>query len=161
MTRPVREPLATGWLGRWQGVAVGLAALLFGAGAPVAMAATAPAVVDLTQSALTNRAFRRVLLTGDHLQVTVMQLLTGQAIGVETHEGNDQLVIVVDGRVRLTVAGDVRHMRPQQALLIPAGASHDVQAEGDAPAKLIVIYAPPLHPAHEVQVTRPKDDHGR
>jgi mannose-6-phosphate isomerase-like protein (cupin superfamily) len=137
------------------GVSAGFALALAVTLAPVAPAATAPAAINLPKAAQENDAFRRVLVTGKHMQLVVMHLKTGQAIGMETHADNDQLVIVVAGQARLTVDGKVSRLGPHQALLIPAGSAHDVQADGGKPAKIVVIYAPPLHPVGEVQKTKP------
>jgi mannose-6-phosphate isomerase-like protein (cupin superfamily) len=135
----------------------GLGAMLACPTVPLATAATAsPApVADLHQAAGANTAFRRVLMTGKHLQVVAMHLPAGVAIGLETHPDNDQMVAAVTGQVLTTVDGKMHHLRPHQAILIPAGAAHDVKAEGGKPAKIIVFYTPPLHPANEVEQRKP------
>jgi mannose-6-phosphate isomerase-like protein (cupin superfamily) len=141
----------------WVGVTGGLGAILACPKTPLAIAATAPPapVGDLHQAAAANTAFRRVLMTGKHLQVVAMHLPAGVAIGLETHSDNDQMVAAVTGQVLTTVAGKTTRLRPHQAILIPAGAAHDVKAEGGKPAKILVFYTPPLHPANEVQQRKP------
>jgi quercetin dioxygenase-like cupin family protein len=98
-----------------------------------------------------------VLLTGKHIQVVAMHLKAGQNIGMETHPDNDQMVLVVAGQVETTVDGKKSQVQAHQLVLIPAGAAHDVRAHGGKEAKIVVFYAPPLHPAGEVEQTKPKE----
>lgn len=142
--------------------AVLLAAVL-GVGWPTAGAAVSSQVANANQvqptklldDARRNTAFRRVIATGRHVQLVLMSLMPGQNIGMETHPGNDQVVVVVTGAVTVTLGSAQSRLADGDAILIPAGTAHDVQATGPQPAKLIIYYAPPLHPTGELQLTKP------
>ena len=119
--------------------------------------ATAPSIIEIRRDATNNTAFRRVLTTGRHGQVTVMHLAPGERIGLETHPEADQIQLVVAGKAEVIIDGQASSLRHGEMAFIPAGAAHDVAAAGSEPVKLIVIYAPPLHPAGEVEQTRPEE----
>ena len=54
--------------------------------------------------------------------------------------------VVLDGRVTL--------IESETAILVPAGARHNVRNTGDAPLRLYTLYAPPHHEDGTVQHTR-------
>ena len=53
---------------------------------------------DIAELAGENAAFRRVVYTGQHMQLVLMTLKPGEEIGTETHQGNDQFFRVEKGR---------------------------------------------------------------
>ena len=58
---------------------------------------------NVEQSALENNSFRRVLFTNKHSQVVLMSLPPGERIGLEVHEGGDQVLVFVKGAGRAVV----------------------------------------------------------
>ncbi len=111
-------------------------------------------VVNITESARANGAFRRVLHTTGHLQLVVMTLQPGEDIGTEVHEHNDQVLTFVEGTVRAEVAGDTRVVGPGDVVVVPAGTTHDFTNTGDTPARLFTLYGPPDHAADTVHRTK-------
>lgn len=117
-----------------------------------------PFVTGLKERARKNRCFRRVLWTGAHLQLTVMEIPPGGDIGLENHPETDQMLRVEAGQA-LVRMGQKEHflLRAGDAVLVPCGTWHNVINTGNCPLKLSSIYAPPQHPRGAVHPTK-KDD---
>lgn len=119
-----------------------------------------PFVVNIEDETKRNRAFRRALWTGDHLQVTLMSIQVGEDIGLEIHPHLDQFLRVEEGRglVQMGHRQDNLHFQEEvfddYAILIPAGTWHNVRNTGNRPLKLYSIYAPPQHPHGTVHETK-------
>jgi mannose-6-phosphate isomerase-like protein (cupin superfamily) len=111
-----------------------------------------------------NTSFRTAIWTGKHLQVTVMSLQPGEDIGVEMHPDVDQFVRIEagDGIVEMGTSRDNlsfnQPVTDDDAIIIPAGAWHNVSNTGDIVMKAYSIYAPPSHPYGTKQQTRAEED---
>ena len=119
-----------------------------------------PAVIPVQSAARENTAFRTVLWTGSHLQLTVMSIPVGLDIGLENHPELDQLIRVEQGRgvVRMGRSQDrlefQRQVSAGDGILVPAGTWHNVSNLGGQPLQLSSIYAPPQHPRGAVHRTK-------
>ena len=113
-------------------------------------------VDDIERATKGNNDFRRVLYTGAHLQLVLMTLSPGEEIGEETHNDRDQFFRIEDGEGELFIDG-VRHkVEDDFAVIVPAGARHNVINTGEKPLKLYTLYGPPEH--REGVVHRTKQD---
>ena len=92
-----------------------------------------------------NADFRRVLYTGQHLQLVLMTLAPGEEIGAEVHEDRDQFFRVEAGDGEITIDGATHAVTAEFAMIVPAGARHNVRSVGSAPLKLYTLYGPPEH----------------
>jgi mannose-6-phosphate isomerase-like protein (cupin superfamily) len=101
-----------------------------------------------------NRAFRRVLFTGPHLQLVLMTLLPGQDIGEEIHHDTDQFFRVEEGKGEVTIDGQTTHIDDDMAIVVPAGARHNIVNTGHKLLKMYTIYAPPHHADGTVHHTK-------
>ena len=101
-----------------------------------------------------NRDFRRVLYTGAHLQLVLMSLNPGEEIGEEVHEDTDQFFRVEDGKGEFVIDGRATPIESEFAMVIPAGARHNIRNTGPKAMKLYTLYAPPHHEDGTVQRTR-------
>jgi len=101
-----------------------------------------------------NRDFRRVLYTGPHLQLVVMSLLPGEEIGEEVHSNTDQFFRVEQGKGEISLDGRTTRIESDMAILVPAGARHNVRNTGEKPLRLYTLYAPPQHADKTVHRTR-------
>lgn len=110
--------------------------------------------VDILQVALKNDAFRRVVMTGDHEQVVVMTIPPGGEIGDEVHPATDQVLAFVDGRREAQLDGETSQVGPNDLVFVRAGTRHNFTTVGDAPLRLITIYAPPQHAPGTVHQTK-------
>jgi mannose-6-phosphate isomerase-like protein (cupin superfamily) len=110
-------------------------------------------VQDIESLAVKNDAFRRVLYTAKRCQLVVMALKPGEEIGAEVHK-LDQFFRVEAGTGEAVLDGVRTAIRAGFALVIPAGANHNIINTGNAPLKLYTLYAPPNHRDGVVHLTR-------
>nr|WP_244094273.1 cupin domain-containing protein [Jeotgalibacillus salarius] len=119
-----------------------------------------PFVTNINEDTLQNHSFRRALWTGDYLQLTLMSLMPGECIGLESHPNLDQFLRVEKGQgiVQMGERKDhldfVRYVCDDSAIIIPAGTWHNLTNTGCVPLKLYSIYAPPNHPFGTVHETK-------
>ena len=92
-----------------------------------------------------NEDFRRVLYTGKNLQLVLMTLPPGCDIGEEVHDDRDQFFRIEEGSGTIRDDGKANKVEDDFAVIVPAGARHNVINDGDAPLKLYTIYGPPEH----------------
>ena len=102
-------------------------------------------VDDIEQATVANTDFRRVLYTGKNLQLVLMTLPPGCDIGEEVHEDRDQFVRIEEGEGVVRIDGVDNRVADDFAVIVPAGARHNVINSGEAPLKLYTIYGPPEH----------------
>ena len=102
-------------------------------------------VENIEQLTLDNTDFRRVLYTGKHLQLVLMTLQPGDDIGEEVHDGHDQFFRIESGKGEVLIDGTRHPVQDDDAVVVPAGARHNVTNIGAAPLKLYTLYAPPEH----------------
>ena len=102
-----------------------------------------------------NKAFRRVLYTANHCQLVVMALKPREEIGAEVHK-LDQFFRVEEGQGEAVLDGVTTSINAGFALVVPAGARHNIINTGSMPMKLYTLYSPPNHRDGIVHLT--KDD---
>ena len=102
-------------------------------------------VDDIEQATVANTDFRRVLYTGKNLQLVLMTLPPGCDIGEEVHEDRDQFFRIEEGEGVVRIDGVDNPVADDFAVIVPAGARHNVINSGEAPLKLYTIYGPPEH----------------
>jgi mannose-6-phosphate isomerase-like protein (cupin superfamily) len=110
-------------------------------------------VQDIERLTVANDDFRRVLYTAKHCQLVLMSLKPGEAIGMETHK-LDQFFRVEEGTGEAVLDGVRTPLRAGFAIVVPAGANHNIINTGKAPLKLYTLYAPPNHRDGVVHHTR-------
>lgn len=110
-------------------------------------------VQDIEQVAVDNNEFRRVLYTAQHCQLVVMALRPGEEIGMEVHDV-DQFFRVEEGAGEAIIDGVRTAVQSGFALVVPAGARHNLVNTGSKPLKLYTLYAPPHHKDGTVHHTR-------
>ena len=100
---------------------------------------------DIEDRTEENRDFRHVLYTGRYLQLVLMSLQPGEDIGEETHEDVDQFFRVEKGKGEVLIDGRTTKVESDTAIIVPAGARHNIRNTGDTPLKLYTLYSPPNH----------------
>ncbi len=111
-----------------------------------------PLIVNIDCFTKQNPYYRTALWTGNHLQVTLMNISVHGDIGLEMHPDVDQLICVEDGYALVMMGKSKNLLNNQQkvnchyAIIIPAGIWHNVINIGSTPLKLYSIYAPLQHP---------------
>ena len=86
-----------------------------------------------------------MLYTGKNLQLVLMTLPPGCDIGEEVHEDRDQFFRIEEGEGVVRIDGVDNRVADDFAVIVPAGARHNVINSGEAPLKLYTIYGPPEH----------------
>jgi mannose-6-phosphate isomerase-like protein (cupin superfamily) len=109
---------------------------------------------DIEHRAEENVDFRRVLYTGKHMQLVLMSLQPGEDIGEETHHDVDQFFRVEQGKGEVLIDGRKTTIESDTAIVVPAGARHNITNTGDKPLKLYTVYGPPNHADGTVHVTK-------
>jgi len=102
-------------------------------------------VDDIETRTEENADFRRVLYTGKNMQMVLMALRPGEEIGEEVHPDRDQFFRVEVGEGEVWIDGQRSRIASAVAIVVPAGARHNVRNTGDGPLKLYTVYAPPEH----------------
>ncbi len=101
---------------------------------------------NIEKLALENNNFRAVLYTAKHCQLVLMALKPNEEIGAEVHAESDQFFRFEQGQGKVIIDGNESLVSAGDAVLVPAGAKHNViNTSGDAALKLYTIYSPPHH----------------
>lgn len=102
-------------------------------------------VDDIEAQTEANDNFRRVLYTGNHLQLVLMAIRPGEEIGEEVHTDRDQFFRIESGEGEISIDG-VRHkVSAGHGVIVPQGARHNVACVGSEPLRLYTLYGPPEH----------------
>jgi len=105
-----------------------------------------------------NDHFRKVLYTGKHMQLVLMTLKPGEEIGAEVHEGHDQFFRVEAGNGEVIIDNERKPIQDDDAIIVPAGARHNVVNTGTEPLKLYTLYGPPEHRDGVIHRTKAEAD---
>jgi len=83
-----------------------------------------------------------------------MALRPGEDIGEEVHHDRDQFFRVETGKGEIWIDGVMTKVEDDMAMIVPAGARHNVKNTGGKPLKLYTLYAPPEHIDGTVHATK-------
>jgi mannose-6-phosphate isomerase-like protein (cupin superfamily) len=117
-------------------------------------------VKDIESIAIKNEDFRQVLYTAKNCQLVIMALKPKEEIGMEVHK-LDQFFRVEEGTGEAILDGVHTAIKAGFAVLVPAGANHNIVNTGNVPLKLYTLYSPPNHRdgvIHKTRATAEKDD---
>jgi mannose-6-phosphate isomerase-like protein (cupin superfamily) len=118
-------------------------------------------VADIENLTDDNSNFRRVLYTGNNLQLVLMALTPGEEIGEEVHADGDQFFRIEEGNGEVRINGEPTKIKEGDAILEPAGARHNVINTGRQPMRLYTLYAPPQHRDGTVHATKAEAERSR
>jgi mannose-6-phosphate isomerase-like protein (cupin superfamily) len=82
-------------------------------------------VHSIEKAAQQNTTFRAVLYTAKNCQLVVMSLKPGEDIGAEVLK-LDQFLRVEEGEGKAVLDGIEHRIKPGFAILVPAGARHNI-----------------------------------
>lgn len=112
-------------------------------------------VGNIEELTLANVNFRKVLYTGKHSQLVLMSLKPNEEIGMEVHEENDQFFRFERGEGKCIIDGNESDLRDGMAVVVPAGAQHNIiNTSGTEALKLYTIYSPAHHQDGVVRATK-------
>ena len=110
---------------------------------------------NIEKSTLENRKFRKVLYTGKHSQLVLMSVRPKEELGMEIHTENDQFFRFEAGQGKVIIDGNEYEVGDGVAVIVPAGAKHNVINTSDSKElKLYTVYSPPHHKDGIVRETK-------
>jgi mannose-6-phosphate isomerase-like protein (cupin superfamily) len=110
---------------------------------------------NIENDTVENNNFRKVLYTGKNTQLVLMSLKPREEIGLETHPENDQFFRFEAGEGEVVIDGNKYQVTDGSAIIIPAGAEHNVTNTSDSEElKMYTIYSPPHHKDGIVRATK-------
>lgn len=117
-------------------------------------------IQNIEDIAIKNDEFRRVLYTARNCQLVVMALKPKEEIGMEVHK-LDQFFRVEEGTGEAILDGVHTAIKAGFAVLVPAGAKHNIVNTGSVSLKFYTLYAPPNHQdgiVHRTRAEAERDD---
>jgi mannose-6-phosphate isomerase-like protein (cupin superfamily) len=110
---------------------------------------------NIEKDTLENKNFRKVLYSGPHSQLVLMSVQPGDELGMEVHEENDQFFRFEKGNGKVIIDGNEYEVRDGTAVIVPAGAQHNViNTSDEEELKLYTIYSPAHHKDGIVRATK-------
>ena len=101
---------------------------------------------NIEKETLENNNFRKVLYTGKHSQLVLMNLKPNEEIGMETHPDNDQFFRFEKGQGKCIIDGNEYEVKDGSVIVVPAGAEHNIINVSEMEElKLYTIYSPAHH----------------
>lgn len=120
-------------------------------------------ISNIEKETIENNNFRKVLYTAKTSQLVLMSLKPGEEIGEEVHH-LDQFLRIEAGKGKAVLDGIEHEIEDGSAIVVPAGAKHNIINGMDGEMKIYTIYSPPehkdgvIHQAKE-EAENDKEDH--
>ncbi len=111
-------------------------------------------IENIVDKALQNTYFRQVLETGKHTQIVIMSIKSGEDIGEEIHEENDQVLFAVEGKGKVILDDEEQPFERGDIVLVRAGVKHNFVNDGSGDLKIITTYSPAHHPQGTIHETK-------
>lgn len=96
-------------------------------------------VADIEELTEENSDFRRVLYTGKNLQLVLMAIEPGGEFGEEVQHDRDQFFRAERGKRAVVIDGQRSKIKSDDAIIVPAGARHNIMNTGDEPLRLYTL----------------------
>jgi mannose-6-phosphate isomerase-like protein (cupin superfamily) len=110
---------------------------------------------NIEKLTIENNNFRKVLYTGEHLQLVLMSLKPGEEIGLEIHSENDQFFRFEAGQGKVLINETEYIVGDGDAVIVPSGAKHNViNISETEDLKMYTIYTPAHHKDGIVRLTK-------
>jgi mannose-6-phosphate isomerase-like protein (cupin superfamily) len=100
---------------------------------------------NIERDTIKNKNFRKVFYTAPNSQLVLMSLHPDEEIGAEIHQTRDQFFRFESGNGIIIINGHRNQVTDGSAVLVPAGAMHNVINTGRKDLKFYAIYSPPEH----------------
>jgi len=116
---------------------------------------------NIEKEALENTNFRKVLYTGKHSQLVLINLKPNEEIGIEIHADNDQFFRFEKGEGKCIIDGNFYELKDGSVIMVPAGAEHNIiNTSSSEDLKLYTIYSPAHHKDGIVKTTKKEAEDG-
>jgi mannose-6-phosphate isomerase-like protein (cupin superfamily) len=114
---------------------------------------------NIEKETIDNENYRKVLFTGDKMQLVVMSLKPGEDIPLEVHNSIDQFIRIEEGEALVKIGDEEFTLKDDDVVIIPAGNKHYVKnTSADKYLKVYTIYATPEHSPGTVHKTKAEAD---
>ncbi len=114
---------------------------------------------NIEKTTLENNNFREVLYTSAHSQLVLMCLKPNEEIGEEIHSENDQFFRFESGHGKCIIDGTVYKVQDGDAVIVPAGAKHNIiNTDKEKALKMYTIYSPAHHKDGVIRATKKEAD---
>lgn len=111
-------------------------------------------ITNIEKDTIENENFRKVLYTGERLQLVVMNLMPNEDIGEEVHQ-LDQFIRVEQGEGKSVLDGKESVLSDGSIVIIPQGVKHNIiNTSAENPLKLYSLYTPPNHKDGTIHKTK-------
>jgi len=116
-------------------------------------------VDNIEKLTLDNKFYRKVIFTGNNLQLVLMNLKSYEEIGNEKHDEHDQFIRIESGEGLVIFNQGLNNeeskpIKDGTAIVIPAGLYHNIKNTSNKELKLYSIYAPPEHKPERIDETK-------
>lgn len=111
-----------------------------------------PYVDNIEKDTLSNDYYRRVIYTGDDLQLVLMNLSRDEDIPEETHPDIEQFIRIESGKALIRIGKKEYILEDGDAVIIPKNTPHYVSNMGNKDLKLYTIYSRQEHPKGRRQI---------
>ena len=110
---------------------------------------------NIESQTLANNNFRKVLYTGEHMQLVLMSLKPNEDIGMEVHTENDQFFRFEEGQGKVIIGETEYEVKDGDVVIVPANTQHNIINTSDIEfLKMYTIYAPAHHKDGVVRGTK-------
>ncbi len=114
---------------------------------------------NIEKETIENENYRKVLHTGEKMQLVVMSLNVGEDIPLEVHNHIDQFIRIEHGEALVIIDEEKFNLADDDVIIIPAGKKHYVKnSSQEKKLKLYSIYATPEHAPGTVHKTKEEAD---
>lgn len=101
--------------------------------------------VNIEKATIDNEDYRKVLYTGEKVQLVLMSLKPDEEIGLETHPDIDQFFRVDAGTGKAIINGNEYTLKNGDCVIVPSGSEHNIINTGKESLQLYTLYSPPHH----------------
>jgi len=108
-----------------------------------------------------NTYFRKILFTGSHSQLVVMDIPPQGEIGEEVHEHVEQTLFFFEGKGKSILDGVEKELGSGDVYVVTPGTRHNFINTGDKSLKVYTVYAPANHIDGTIHKTKADADADR
>lgn len=111
---------------------------------------------NIERSTLSNDYYRKVIYTGNDLQLVLMNLTPGEYIPEEIHPDTEQFIRIESGKGSLIINNKEYSLYSGDAFIIPKNTRHSVINNSSKDLKIYSLYSKQEHPKTRKQFNQPK-----
>ncbi len=114
---------------------------------------------NIEKDTLENTNYRKVIFTGEKIQLVLMSLKPGEEIPKETHKDIDQFIRIESGQAKAYIGEENFDLKDDDVIIVPSGKPHRIiNTSKSEELKLYSIYANPEHAPKTIHKTKSEAD---